>query len=83
MRTFQDVKADPTKLVDIGVEDLGEEADLGRGHGVVVREEELELEGTACCMVASVTSAVSISTRVEKCAPWYGEESGPSMVTSK
>lgn len=44
MRTFQDVEADATELVDIGVENLGEEADLGWRHGVVVREEQLQLE---------------------------------------
>lgn len=44
MRTFQDVKADAAKLVDIGVENLGKEADLRRRHGIVVREEQLELE---------------------------------------
>lgn len=42
--TFQDVEADATKLVDVGVEYLGEEADLGWRHGVVVREEQLQLE---------------------------------------
>jgi hypothetical protein len=29
------------------VVDLGEEADLGRGHGVVIWKEELELEDAA------------------------------------
>lgn len=28
--------------------DLGEEADLGRGHGVVIGEEEFELEDATC-----------------------------------
>lgn len=28
--------------------DLGEEADLGRSHGVVVWQEQLELEDAAC-----------------------------------
>lgn len=44
MRTFQDVKTDAAKLVDVGVEYLGEEADLGWRHGVVVREKQLQLE---------------------------------------
>ena len=44
MHTFQDVEADAAKLVDIGVEYLGEEADLGRCHGIIVREEQLQLE---------------------------------------
>lgn len=30
------------------MEDLGEESNLGRGHGVVVGEEKLELEDAAC-----------------------------------
>lgn len=44
MRTFQDVKADAAELVNVGVEYLGQEADLGWRHGVVVREEQLQLE---------------------------------------
>lgn len=46
--TLQHIQADATQLVDVGVEDLGQEADLGRDHGVVVGEKELELEGAAC-----------------------------------
>lgn len=44
MRTFQNVKADTAKLVDVGVKYLGEEADLGRCHGIIIREEQLQLE---------------------------------------
>lgn len=44
MRTFQDVKADAAELVDVWVEDLGKKADLGRGHWVVVGEEQLQFE---------------------------------------
>lgn len=44
MRTFQDVEADAAKLVDVGVEYLGEEANLGWRHGVVVGEKQLQLE---------------------------------------
>lgn len=44
MRTFQDIETDAAKLVDIWVEDLGEKTDLGRCHGIVVREEQLQLE---------------------------------------
>lgn len=47
--TLKNVEADTTQLVDVGVEDLGQEADLGRDHRVVVRKEELELEGATCC----------------------------------
>lgn len=46
--TLEDVEADATQLVDVGVVDLGKEADLGRGHGVVIREEEFELEDATC-----------------------------------
>lgn len=42
--TLQDIETDATELVNIWVEDLGEEADLGRCHGVVFGEEQLELE---------------------------------------
>jgi len=41
------------------VVDFGEEADLGRRHGVVVREKELELEAAACGASARVGSAAS------------------------
>ncbi len=36
-----------TKLVNVGVEDLGSEQDLGGHHGVLIREEELSVEETA------------------------------------
>lgn len=42
--TLEDVKTDAAKLVDIWVKDLGKESNLGRCHGVVVGEEELETE---------------------------------------
>jgi hypothetical protein len=45
--TLEDVEADATQSVDVGVVDLGQEAHLGRGHGIVVWEEELELEDAA------------------------------------
>lgn len=38
-RTLQHIKADTAQLVDIGVVYLGQESDLGRGHGVVVWKE--------------------------------------------
>lgn len=44
VRTLQNIKTDATQLVNIGVEDFGQEADLGRDHWVVVRKEELEFE---------------------------------------
>jgi hypothetical protein len=48
--TLQHVQADATQLVNVRVEDLGEESNLGRSHGVVVWEEELELENAAFCI---------------------------------
>lgn len=42
--TLQDVQADAAKSINVGVVDLGQEANLGWCHGVVVREEELKLE---------------------------------------
>jgi hypothetical protein len=46
--TLQDIKADAAQPVDVWVVDFGEEADLGRSHGVVVGEEQLQLEDAAC-----------------------------------
>lgn len=45
--TLQDIQTDTAQLIDVRVEDLGEEANLGRSHGVVVGEEQLELEDAA------------------------------------
>lgn len=42
--TLQHIKANAAQLVDVGVKNLGQEANLGRNHRVVVREEEFELE---------------------------------------
>lgn len=42
--TLQHVKADAAELVDVGVVDLGKEADLGGRHWVVIWEEEFEVE---------------------------------------
>jgi hypothetical protein len=42
--TLQDIQADTAKAIDVGVVDLGQEADLGRRHGVVVGKEELKTE---------------------------------------
>ena len=42
--TLQHIQADAAQLVDVRVEDLGEEADLGRGHGIVIWKEELEFK---------------------------------------
>jgi len=45
--TLQDIEADATQSVNVWVVDLGQEAHLWRGHGVVVGQEQLELEHAA------------------------------------
>lgn len=40
--TLQNVQTDTTEAINVGVIDLGQEADLGRGHGIVVGQEQLE-----------------------------------------
>ena len=45
--TLQHIKADAPQLVDVGVEDFGQEADLGWRHRVVIGEEQLEFEDAA------------------------------------
>lgn len=45
--TLQDIQADSAEAIDVRVVDLGEEADLGWCHGVVVGQEEFELEDAA------------------------------------
>lgn len=44
---LEDIEANTTKLIDVWVEDLGEESNLGRSHWIIVGEEELEAENTA------------------------------------
>lgn len=51
--TLQDVQADSAEAVDVGVVNLCEEADLGRSHGVVVGQEQFELEDSTCIMCQS------------------------------
>lgn len=45
--TLQHIKADAAQLINVRMEDLGEKSDLGRGHRIVVGEEEFELEDAA------------------------------------
>jgi len=46
-RTLENIQADPAQAVDVWVVNLGKESDLGGCHGVVIRQEQLELEDTA------------------------------------
>ena len=50
--TLQNIQTDATKLIDVWVEDLCEESNLGRRHRVVFREEEFELEDAAWTFVS-------------------------------
>lgn len=43
-RTLENVETDTAELVYVGVIDLCKESDLWRGHGVVIRQEQLEFE---------------------------------------
>lgn len=46
--TLQHIQTDPAKTVDVRVVDLGQEADLGRHHRIVLGQEQLELELAPC-----------------------------------
>jgi hypothetical protein len=46
--TFENVQANPAKLIDIGVIYLRQEANFWRGHGIVIGKEQFELENAAC-----------------------------------
>jgi hypothetical protein len=51
--TLQYVQADSTETIDVGVVDLGKEADLGGCHGIVVGQEQFELEDSTWVMCQS------------------------------
>lgn len=46
--TLQDIQTNAAETINVGVVDLGEEADLGRGHGVVIGKEEFKTEDSTC-----------------------------------
>lgn len=56
--TLQYIQADSAEAVDVGVVDLGEEANLGRSHGVVVGQEQFELKDSTCIMRQSRSDRV-------------------------
>jgi hypothetical protein len=76
--TLQNIEANAAQPVDVGVIDLGQEADLGGCHRVVVWQEKLEFENAA--YVLSVTER---PRRMHSVLPSYGDCDGPSIVTSK
>ena len=45
--TLENVQADTPQAIDVGVVNLGEEADLGWRHGIIVGQEELQPEHSA------------------------------------
>jgi hypothetical protein len=46
--TLQNIQADAAETVDVGVVDLGQETDFGRGHRIVVGQEQLKTEDATC-----------------------------------
>ena len=81
MRTLENIQAYTAELVNVGMEDVGKEADLGRSHGVVVGEEELKLEDSAYRPDQYISTCSRSLGRV--CAPSYGDWEGPWISTSK
>ena len=45
--TLENVETDPAELVDVRVVYLGHESDLGRRHGILLGQEQLQLEYAA------------------------------------
>lgn len=86
VRTFEDIKTDTSQLVNVGMVDLGQKSDLGWRHWVVVWQEELELEDTACpslVMVRTVSRPRFDFALALVHMPSYGDCVGPWIMTSK
>lgn len=47
-RTLQDIQADTTKAVDVGMVDLRQETDLWGSHGIVIGKKEFQPEDATC-----------------------------------
>ena len=60
--TLENIQADTPELVDVWVVDLGQEADLGWCHGVIVWKEELELEDSTCIVLSEVCKPGCVAT---------------------
>jgi hypothetical protein len=56
--TLQNVQADSTEAIDVWVVDFGKEADLGGSHGVVVGQEQFELEDSTWIVCQSRSDRV-------------------------
>lgn len=52
--TLEHIEADSPELVNVRMEDLGKESNLGRCHRIVVGKEEFELENAACIHLSAV-----------------------------
>lgn len=59
IRTLEDVETDAAQAVDVGVVDLGQEADFWWGHGVVLWKEELKAEDASCLVSVFVPQLIS------------------------
>ena len=73
--TLQDIQADASKAVDVGMVDLGQESDLGRSHGVIIRQEQLEAENATC--FEKVLIGHSSNDMSGGLLPSYGDCTGP------
>lgn len=79
--TLEYVQADPTELINVGVVDLGQEANLGRNHGVIICEEQLELEDAAYDITGlCVNSGLSDAQRASMDTMWCRRLAYPRMV---
>ena len=85
---FEDVQADSSQAINVGVEALGEEANLGRRHRIVFRKIQLQLE----CSTCKPTLGMRVGPRgrlwqgvsgIGILSPAYGLSGGPWIETSK
>lgn len=73
--TLQDIQTDTTQTIDVGVIDLGQEADFGWGHRIIVWQEEFKSEDTTC--IKSVSTSIRHEDLVTASLPSYGDCAGP------
>jgi hypothetical protein len=53
--TLQDIQANTSKTVDVGVVDFGQESDLGRSHGIVFGQEQFKTEDSTFVWRLAIT----------------------------